>query len=216
VRRFALLAHRGKIYVPTKEPRGRCRRSPRLAESLPTFTELNDVMQRWMDLQETEGVDIEDYDAESPAFKAIRASAKALVGRVHACGDYEDTLPVLAGGKVSLRGEDPIAKLGAAREWLALSLHLASVSRKEALRALAKERGLTREASARPSSLLYALLCHSLLDDSEALDVAIAKAAKSPAEIVRRAVELVTAVRSGEPGSSSVAWVAGLAPKRED
>ena len=79
-----------------------------------------------------------DYDPKAPAFKAIRSRAEALVGRVHACGDYEDTLPVLAGVKVNLREKDPIAKLGATREWLARSLFIGMLSRSEAQRAFAR------------------------------------------------------------------------------
>jgi hypothetical protein len=178
-----------------------------LADSLETFAELNDVMQSWSDLEDAEGFAIDDYDAKSPAVQAVRARAKALVGRVHACGDYGDTLDALVGKKVRLRASNPIVKLSARRQWLASWFLIEEGSREEAERKLraetrADEKGL-------PSTQICRLLGQFLLGD-EALESSLAQATRHRAGLVRAVADLVTKARQPARAKSRVRWFAGL------
>ncbi|HVJ20294.1 MAG TPA: SMI1/KNR4 family protein [Polyangiaceae bacterium] len=180
-----------------------------LADSLSTFAELNDIFQSWSDLEEAEGVDIEDYDAKSPAFQAIRARAKALAGRVHACGDYTDTLDVLAGKKLRLRERDTTLKLSEARHWLSLTFLIERASRSRAVKAGGKVRGL--EVPGTASTTIYWLLHHFLLGNEAELGELIKKQNGSKVSAsVKKTIELVQAASGKQKAKSKLAWFAGL------
>lgn len=167
-----------------------------LADSLTTFAELTDVMQRWIDLEEAEGIDIDDFDAKAPSFVAIRERVRALAGRVNPAGDFQDTLPVLAGKKLSYQEKSETLALSDGRAWIGDAFLLERGSIVAATKAAKAERA--RKTSDRPSRHVYALLHHFLLGETAELGRALEAAASHPARVVRVTADAVRAVKTKE------------------
>jgi hypothetical protein len=186
-----------------------------LADSFESFAEMNDVAASWARLEEAEGFDIDDFEAKSPAVRAIQARAKALAGRVSALGDYEHTLNVLAGRKLSLGQSHVIVELSDLRGWLALWFLVEKGSRDQARRQLLAEEKLGDEAKRRPSTEICRLLSQFMLGD-KALEGTLERAARHRAGLVRAVAELVANAQSPSMASAPVRWFAGLAKAIED
>lgn len=76
-----------------------------VSDSLCSFAELNELEHEWQELADAEGFDHDDYDRKHPGLQSLQVRAKALAGRVNAVLDYADTLHLLAGKKLVLRGK---------------------------------------------------------------------------------------------------------------
>ncbi len=137
--------------APTKDPTAR-----------PVLVDLH-ASPSGPQLKTDEGVEIDDYDAQSPAFEAIRARATALIGRINACGDYDDTMRVLAGERLRALDASTTSDLGLERRWLAVTFLLDHAVREEATRG-------SRGPTDRPSTLVYELLRRFLLGDDSVID----------------------------------------------
>jgi hypothetical protein len=180
-----------------------------VADSLTTFAELNDLEQAWLELADAEGMDWDDHDRDTPAFKALQTRAKALEGRVNAVFDYVATLEMLLGKKPRLRGASTTVVGAKWRLGLVTELSIDRASRDTLQRGLRAERSKLPKASAPPSAFIYRLLCHALLGNEVVVEQLLEGAAKQPSNAVRRACELVTVARRAKP-SKAGRWFKAL------
>jgi hypothetical protein len=127
---------------------------------------------------------------------------------VNGVGDYAETIDVLAGSKLRVRGAATKLAHAQEREWLIRGLSIGAVSRRMLERAARADRARGDRSA---STLVYRLLCGTLRGDAAGIAPLLDEASKHPANVVRRTGALVTAARSGARSSSGAKWLTGLA-----
>lgn len=171
-----------------------------LADSLTTFLEINDVIERWDRLADAHEIDVEELDevdTTQPAFVDIRERARALLGRVNLASgsDYDETLVLLAKKKTKKAKLRAKSNVGASYErmmWLMLLLLTRKLGRKRGEIEARLDAGRTRNPKAAKLPL-YALW-HDFLYAPDNLASTAERAATDPSALVRAIAARMTRV----------------------
>jgi hypothetical protein len=175
-----------------------------LADSLTSFAQLNDVVERWTVLAAALGWDDDDLeegalDEKAPDFVALRQLAGALRGKVHLPGmdhsdmesEFDELVHHLAGAKFTRRTDSVVPALYARAYWI-----LALLSRDSFLGEQAVVIDRTRERVDpfvdRAASRIYWLWHDFMFDHTDALASAIDGGSRDRSSLVKRTSALMS------------------------
>ncbi len=173
-----------------------------LADSLTSFLEMNDVMERWDRYAEAHDLDIEeldDVDTTKAAFVDLRERAGALVGRVNLASrsDYDETLELLAKKKSKVRANSNGGAAYQMMKWLMLLFLTRKLGRRRGEVEARLEAGRTRNPKA--AKLPLYSLWHDFLYAPANLAATAERAATDPSALVRAIAARMAQVRAKNP-----------------